>query len=81
MRLRLSDRRLDITSEGLDLAFILGALEDSTLRMRHIADCRRVLCAAPAYIKRRGMPASGRDLVDQRHECLLLRYPGAREFV
>ena len=28
VRLRLSDRRLDITSEGLDLAFILGALED-----------------------------------------------------
>jgi DNA-binding transcriptional LysR family regulator len=81
VRLRLSDRRLDITAEGLDLAFILGVLEDSALRVRPIADCRRVLAAAPAYVERRGMPRTGQDLVDAHHDCLLLRYPGAREFV
>jgi DNA-binding transcriptional LysR family regulator len=81
VRLRLSDRRLDITAEGLDLAFILGTLEDSTLRVRPIADCRRVLAASPSYVARRGMPATGQDLLDQHHDCLLLRFPGAREFV
>jgi DNA-binding transcriptional LysR family regulator len=81
VRLRLSDRRLDILAEGIDVVFVLGALEDSNLRLRPIADCRRVLCAAPSYIARHGMPANGQDLIDQGHNCLLLRFPGAREFV
>jgi DNA-binding transcriptional LysR family regulator len=59
---------------------VLGVLEDSTLRVRPVADCRRVLCAAPDYLARYGTPASGRDLVDGGHNCLLLRFPGAREF-
>lgn len=81
VRLRLSDRRVDVTAEGLDVAFLLGALEDSNLRVRPIAECRRVLCAAPSYVEKRGMPRHGRDLIEARHSCLLLRYPGAREFV
>lgn len=81
VRLRLSDRRLDVTAEGLDVAFLLGALEDSNLRVRPIAECRRVLCASAAYVERRGLPLSGRDLIENRHSCLLLRFPGAREFV
>lgn len=81
VRLRLSDRRLDILGEGLDVLFVLGALEDSNLRVRHIADCCRVLCAAPAYVEQRGMPRSGSDLIAQHHNCLRLRFPGAREFV
>jgi len=81
VRLRLSDRRLDVTAEGLDVAFLLGALEDSNLRVRPIADCCRVLVASPAYIERRGAPKDGQALIEQRHSCLMLRYPGAREFV
>lgn len=80
VRLRLSDRAIDLTAEGLDLAFHLGILEDSTLKVRHIADCPRLLCAAPAYIARRGMPADGEALVRDRHDCLNLRFPGAKEF-
>ncbi len=59
LRLRLSDRVIDVTAEGLDVAFHLGHLEDSTLKVRIVADCPRLLCAAPAYIARRGMPADG----------------------
>lgn len=81
VRLRLSDRRVDITGEGLDVAFLLGPLEDSNLRVRPIADCRRVLAASPQYVARRGMPRSGHDLVGGKHACLMLRHPGAREFV
>lgn len=80
IRLRLSDRVIDVTGEGLDMAFHLGTLEDSTLKMRVVADCPRLLCAAPAYVARRGMPADGAALVGDRHDCLNLRFPGAREF-
>jgi len=80
IRLRLSDRKRDLAAEGLDVAFFLGIPEDSTLRIRKIADCPRVLCAAPSYIARRGMPESGEALVRDKHDCLNLRYPGAPEF-
>jgi DNA-binding transcriptional LysR family regulator len=80
VRLRLSDRGIDVTAEGLDVAFHLGILEDSTLKVRLIADCPRLLCAAPAYILRRGSPVDGAALVEDRHDCLNLRFPGAKEF-
>ena len=80
VRLRLTDRKVDLTGEGLDLAFFLGQPEDSTLRMRKIADVERVLCAAPDYIARMGMPNDGEAIVRDGHECLNLRFPGATEF-
>jgi DNA-binding transcriptional LysR family regulator len=80
LRLRLSDRILDLTAEGLDMALHLGRLEDSGLKVRMIADCPRVVCAAPEYIARRGMPLDGAALVRDRHDCLNLRFPGAKEF-
>ncbi len=80
VRLRLSDRVIDVAAEGLDMAFHLGVLEDSTLKVRLVADCPRILCAAPSYVARRGMPCDGAALVADRHDCLNLRFPGAREF-
>ena len=80
VRLRLTDRKVVITAEGLDVAFFLGQPEDSNLRIRPIADCQRVLCAAPDYIARRGNPANGSALIEGKHECLNLRFPGATEF-
>jgi DNA-binding transcriptional LysR family regulator len=81
VRLRLSDHNVDMMKEGIDVAFRLGLLEDSSLRMRGIMDCERVLVAAPAYLEHRGEPSAPQDLVDERHDCLLLRFPGAREYV
>ncbi|WP_341861377.1 LysR family transcriptional regulator [Gymnodinialimonas sp. 57CJ19] len=80
IRLRLTDRKVDLTTEGLDLAFFLGQPEDSNLRIRKIADVERVLCASPSYLKARGTPESGEDLLSGQHECLSLRFPGATEF-
>lgn len=80
VRLRLSDRSIDVVSEGIDVAFHLGLLDDSTLKVRLIADCPRVLCASPGYVARRGMPADGAALVAEKHDCLNLRFPGAKEF-
>ncbi|UWQ65109.1 LysR family transcriptional regulator (plasmid) [Leisingera caerulea] len=80
IRLRLSDRKLDLAAEGLDAAFFLGVPEDSNLRIRKIADCPRVLCAAPEYIRQRGQPKNSEELKTDAHDCLNLRYPGAPEF-
>ena len=80
VRLRLTDRNVDLTSEGLDVAFFLGQPEDSNLRIRGMADCQRVLCAAPDYIADRGNPEDGAALIADKHECLNLRFPGASEF-
>ncbi|NCX83228.1 MAG: LysR family transcriptional regulator [Rhodobacteraceae bacterium] len=80
IRLRLSDRRVDVLAEGLDLAFFLGNPEDSTLKMRKFANCARLLCAAPEYIAARGAPENVSALTDGSHDCLNLRFPGASEF-
>jgi len=80
LRLRLSDRIIDVTAEGLDVVLHLGRPDDSALKMRMIAECPRLLCAAPEYVARRGMPADGAALIRDRHDCLNLRYPGAKEF-
>ncbi|APH73842.1 LysR family transcriptional regulator [Aquibium oceanicum] len=77
VRLRLSDHEVDIMKEGIDVAFRLGLLEDSSLRMRGVMDCERVLVAAPRYLEEHGEPETPEDLL--KHDCLMLRYPGARE--
>ncbi len=80
VRLRLTDRKVDLTTEGLDLAYFLGQPEDSNLKIKKIADVQRVLCASPAYVAAHGHPRSGEDIVQKKHECLNLRFPGASEF-
>lgn len=80
IRLRLSDRKVDITNEGLDAAFVLGRLIDSELRVLPIFDFERILCASPEYIQKHGMPGTVEELFLHEHKCLLLRYPGLKEF-
>ncbi|MGB7287279.1 MAG: LysR family transcriptional regulator [Salaquimonas sp.] len=80
VRLRLSDRKVDIAAEGLDAAFVLGHQTDSELRFKPIHDFERVLCASPDYVASHGMPKNAEDLLSQKHNCLMLRYPGAAEF-
>lgn len=80
VRLRLSDRKVDLTSEGLDLAFFLGQPVDSNLRIRKISDVSRILCASPDYVAKRGNPLDGDQMIAENHDCLNLRFPGATEF-
>ncbi|RWP59899.1 LysR family transcriptional regulator [Mesorhizobium sp.] len=81
VRLRLSDHNVDIMKEGIDVAFRLGIIEDSSLRMRGIMECERVLVAAPKYLETRGEPTEPQELIASKHDCLMLRYAGAREYV
>ncbi|MCF2905427.1 LysR family transcriptional regulator [Octadecabacter sp. CECT 8868] len=80
IRLRLTDRTVDLTTEGLDISFFLGEPADSNLRIKPVADCERVLVAAPSYVEQCGNPTDGQALIDEGHNCLNLRYPGAPEF-
>ena len=63
-----SNRFVDLIGEGFDAALRLGVLADSSLVARKIAERRRLLCASPAYLERRGTPARPEDLRD--HACL-----------
>jgi DNA-binding transcriptional LysR family regulator len=78
LHLRLSDHVLDLTSESVDLALRLAVMTDSALIQRKIMDIPRILCASPSYIAAHGMPNNPEDL--QKHQCLLLRFPGSRQF-
>jgi DNA-binding transcriptional LysR family regulator len=52
----LSDQKLDLVQEGIDVAFRIGQLEDSSLIGRHLGDARALLCASPDYIRQHGSP-------------------------
>lgn len=67
----LSDRRVNLVEEGVDVgirAMELAARPDSSLIARKIATVRGVVCAAPSYLARRGVPQRIEDLAD--HDCL-----------
>ena len=78
VRLRLSDHLLDLVQEGVDVAIRIARMEDSSFTLRKIADVRRLLCASPDYLAKRGAPAIPQDLA--AHDCLLLRFPGSQQF-
>ncbi len=78
LRLRLSDHLLDVVKESIDIALRIAQLDDSTLLQRKVLEAKRVICAAPAYLATRGVPATPDDLL--RHDCLLLRFPGSTQF-
>ncbi|GAW37069.1 HTH-type transcriptional regulator DmlR [Roseovarius sp. A-2] len=78
VRLRLSDRKVDLLEDNLDVAFFIGRPPDSNLKMRKIIDTPRILCAAPSYLEANGIPQVPEDL--RRHNCLLLRYPRSPEW-
>jgi DNA-binding transcriptional LysR family regulator len=69
VELRLTDDRLNLVEHGIDLAFRTGILADSTLIARRLGANYRILCASPAYLARRGVPAVAADLV--RHHCVI----------
>lgn len=72
IELYLSDGYVDLVGGGFDLALRYGALHDSTLIVRRLAQVRRIVCAAPSYLERHGSPAIPKDL--EGHNCLLMRF-------
>ena len=75
----MTDRMVDMVEEGFDLAIRVTPIPESNLIIRRLASFRHVLCASPAYLDRRGRPASPRDLVG--HNCLnYLHYPYGQDW-
>jgi len=70
--LNLTDGYVDLVGQGQDLAIRYGELADSTLRVKRLADNRRVVCASRAYLKKSGRLQHPDDLV--HHECVLMRF-------
>jgi DNA-binding transcriptional LysR family regulator len=70
--LNLTDGYVDLVGQGQDLAVRYGELADSTLRVKRLADNRRVVCASPAYLGRKRFPRHPDDLA--HHECILMRF-------
>ncbi|WP_448950891.1 LysR family transcriptional regulator [Labrys neptuniae] len=66
--LALSEERVDLYVERMDVAFRVGTLPDSQLRARRIGTSCRKIVASPAYLERHGTPRSLDDLI--RHNCL-----------
>ncbi|MGY3442235.1 LysR family transcriptional regulator [Bradyrhizobium sp. USDA 4473] len=62
--LRLSDRRINLVEDGVDLAVRLGHLPDSTLVARHVGQMRRIVVASAGYLKLRGEPKRPSDLAN-----------------
>lgn len=67
--LDLTDREVNLQSEGFDVSICFAEQrKDPDIVIRRIMQSRRVLCAAPAYLERRGTPKCFTDLAD--HNCL-----------
>lgn len=63
---------VDMIAEGFDIAIRCGDMSDSSMRARRVLQLPHVVCAAPAYFARHGVPASVEELAD--HNCLIATY-------
>ncbi|QSQ12277.1 LysR family transcriptional regulator [Myxococcus landrumensis] len=68
VEVRLSDTLVDLVEERVDVALRISRLRDSTFVARKLTATSLVVCAAPAYLKRRGTPKHPDELA--RHDCL-----------
>jgi DNA-binding transcriptional LysR family regulator len=70
VELVLTDRMVDLIDEGFDVAVRDEPLPDSSLIARQLARCQVVICGAPAYFEKHGIPRMLDDLMD--HNCLTM---------
>jgi DNA-binding transcriptional LysR family regulator len=69
LRLVLTDRMADFVEDHVDVALRIGSLPDSSHVAARLGSVRRVVCASPAYLRRRRpVPAHPADL--EAHACI-----------
>ncbi|NJM98964.1 MAG: LysR family transcriptional regulator [Phormidesmis sp. RL_2_1] len=69
VQLTLNDRFVDLIEEGFDVTLRVAQRKaDEALVIQELAPIRRVICASPAYLKRKGTPQHPDDLAE--HDCL-----------
>lgn len=79
--LSLTDERLDLLQNNIDVAVWIGQLNDSDLIARLLSPGRRIVCGSPSYFLKHGIPQHPRDLTS--HVCLphrALNYDGKWRF-
>jgi DNA-binding transcriptional LysR family regulator len=64
----MNDRFVDLVDEGFDVALRIGGMADSSLIAKKLGPVRRVICASPDYLDKRGVPLTPDDL--RAHDCL-----------
>lgn len=69
--LELTDRHVDLTAEGFDIAIRAQQLKDTSLVARELFKNPMFLIASPSYLKQHGVPSTPEELVD--HNCIV--YP------
>nr|WP_319389895.1 LysR substrate-binding domain-containing protein [uncultured Cohaesibacter sp.] len=72
----LSDKRLDLVAEGIDMAIRIGLPRDDSLIGRVLYEDRFGLYASPDYLATHGTPRTIRDLCAHRWVCLSNVSPG-----
>jgi DNA-binding transcriptional LysR family regulator len=60
--LRTGDKISDLVADGIDLSFRMGWLRDSSNRAIKLGEFRQLVVAAPAYLKKNGMPLQPQEL-------------------
>lgn len=75
--LSLSERRVDLVEERIDIALRVGALADSSLIARKIGDLHMAVVATPAYLERCGTPTNPDDL--RSHNLIVGQSQGATQ--
>ena len=71
VQLQLSVAPPPLTDDAFDVCIRFGELPDTRVIARRLAPNRRLLCASPAYLARRGTPLAPHDL--RRHNCIGIR--------
>lgn len=64
----LSDRRVELLAENVDVALRAGVLKDSTLIAKKVGEVYFAPFASPNYLKKFGTPSHPRNL--RQHQCL-----------
>lgn len=69
LELVLTNRKLDLVAEHIDVAIRLGQLDDSSFIARKLCDRQLYVCATPQYLSKMGVPHTLSEL--QNHQCLV----------
>ena len=70
VHLALSDAWVDMMESGLDVVLRLGLPSEGDVIAAKLLGSRRIVCAAPAYLARHGVPQTPDDLA--AHDCIRL---------
>jgi len=60
------DRVVNLLEEGFDVGVRIGELPDSSMRAIRVGHVRRVLCASPTYLAKKGIPKSPSELTSHK---------------